>query len=1064
MFNTHLFQRLASGKNWLSVLSRKKYILNLFCYLCFLLCFNALFSVSHASEVVTQEPTSQQVDLLKRHKIYIQPQDAVSALNLLAEQTDTVFLFDYNQVKPKSINAIIGRYTLMEALTFLLKDSGLQAQVTKQGVLRISELPVNIKPTQNAKNRHEKIKVKENENQENNVEVITISGILHSLTKSINNKRLSKYIVDSISAEDVGKFPDTNVAESLQRITGVSIDRSGGEGRFITIRGLGPEFNSVLFNGRALATDTEGRAFSLDTLASETISMVDVYKSGQAVLSEDSIGGLVNIKTAKPFDYQGFNLAGSAEFLHTNSSGKSEPQFSLLVSNTFLNDQVGILASFNHQQRTQVNKTVVNFQNVVGDMTLNKGPFTHFDNEELRVVENVTRPQALGRQVFTEERQRNGGTLVMQYQVNDDLLFTFDGLYSEFDVKSSGYTGNTWFWYPTGVYDDALGGKDPVLDSIAERNVVFLQHGATSISSAYREQHRPSNLTSMGVNIDWQLLDNVKLTSDVFWSNARNRNRGYDKQYVVESNAKGYVEYDYRGQGEHPLLNQGLNTFPSEDNIDKVFPAHVEVRGNYIDAENIGAKFDVSWQLDDDYFNNVNFGLHYSSHKKNNIEYSENETSGAIYKKYARNAAVNLKIPKSFLQLKSINGGWQGLSDLVYGFQSFDHYLSWLEQPTTLEQLNTHPEVDDAVSLFNTSGGFTAQPTDDSYLVEENITALYASTNVTLDINNMPLDILMGVRYTATDILSVGTIKQLYDLVPDSSNPSSKRLSKVFASNGDVIDVETSRQYQHVLPSLIANLNISKSLLFRVGLSKTLSRPTLDDIAPWFDYGNTHEVQGNFARSSNPELTPYLSTNTDLSLEWYYAKMGLLSLAGFYKDIDDWVIRTTQPRQKTLATSPFDTFNVDRPENGEKVNIHGIELNWIHNFENGFGFQANATLVDSNADFSKDLLFALEGLSDSANLMLFYQKNGKQIRLAYNWRDEFLQHTTWNWTNEPVFVASYQQLDLSASWQINDYSSLFFDAINLTNEKTSKYGRSQAQFLEFSETGARYAAGIRINF
>ena len=1032
-----------------------------------LLLFNTQSAIGYAKDGFSSgQQVEHKLDLLKRHKIYIKPQNAASALNLLAEQTDAVLLFNYAQVKTKRTTGIVGRYTLMEALELLLDDSGLVANLTENGILKISAIPLDeVKTPINKVERVDKPSlVSVQDNQENSIEMITITGIRQSLIKSINNKRLSKYIVDSISAEDVGKFPDANIAESLQRITGVSIDRSGGEGRFITIRGLGPEFNSVLFNGRALATDTQGRAFSLDTLASETISMVDVYKSGQAVLSEDSIGGLVNIKTAKPFDHQGFHLSSTVEFLHKESSDKTEPQFSFLVSNSFLDDKLGILASFNHQQRTQVNKTVVNFQNVVGDMTLNKGPLAHFDNDELRVIENVTRPQALGRNVMTEDRERNGGTVVMQYQANDNLLFTLDGLYSEFDVKSSGYIGNTWFWYPTGAYNDALGGKDPILDSFEQRNVVFLQHGATSISSAYREQHRPSNLASMGLNVYWQLLENVNVTSDVFWSNARNRNRGYNKQYVVESNAKGYVEYDYRSQGEYPLLHQGLNTLPSENNIDKVFPAHVEVRGNYIDAENIGAKFDVSWHVDDDYFDKVNFGLHYSSHKKNNIDYSENETSGRLYKNYARDPAVNLKIPKSFLELKSINGLWQGLSDLVYGFQSLDDYLSWLEQPSTLEQLNAHPEMHDAVSLFNNSGGFSAQQTDDSYQVEENITALYASTNLTFDINNMPLDLLMGVRYTHTDILSMGTIQQLNDLVLEISNPNSPRLDKVFASNGEVIHVEKNNQYHHVIPSLIANLNISESLLFRVGLSKTLSRPTLDDIAPWFNYGNTHEIQGNFAQASNPDLTPYLATNTDLSLEWYYAKTGMLSVAVFYKDIDDWVVRTTELMQQPLATSTFDTFNVDRPENGEQVNIRGIELNWIHNFDNGFGFQANATFVDSNADFSKDSLFALEGLSDSSNLMLFYQKNGKQIRLAYNWRDEFLQHTLWNWTNEPVFVASYQQFDLSASWQLNDYSSMFFEAINLTNEKTSKYGRSQAQFLEFSETGSRYAAGIRIKF
>ncbi len=185
---------------------------------------------------------------------------------------------------------------------------------------------------------------------------VVVTGLRQSLVNSMTIKRDSLGIVDAISPEDIGKLPDANLAESLQRITGVSIDRSGGEGAFVTVRGFGPEFNTVLLNGRQLATPTDpsqasGRAFSFDTLASELVSGVEVYKSSTARLQSGGVGSTINIKTARPFDYSGFKFSGSADANYEENSKKAAPDASFLVSDRFLDGSLGILASGSYQRR-----------------------------------------------------------------------------------------------------------------------------------------------------------------------------------------------------------------------------------------------------------------------------------------------------------------------------------------------------------------------------------------------------------------------------------------------------------------------------------------------------------------------------------------------------------------------------------------------------------------------------------------------------------------------------------------------------------------------------------------
>ncbi len=189
------------------------------------------------------------------------------------------------------------------------------------------------------------------------VEVIEVRGIVSSLKRAMADKKEGLAVSDGIAAEDLGKFPDLNVAESLQRITGVSIDRSGGEGQQVTVRGFGPQFNTVLVNGRQIASDDEGRAFNFDVLAADQITGANIYKSGLASLQSGGIGSTINISTARPFDYDGLQLVGSVKGVYESLSEETSPQASFLASNTFADDKLGLLLAVSHQERqVQINR------------------------------------------------------------------------------------------------------------------------------------------------------------------------------------------------------------------------------------------------------------------------------------------------------------------------------------------------------------------------------------------------------------------------------------------------------------------------------------------------------------------------------------------------------------------------------------------------------------------------------------------------------------------------------------------------------------------------------------
>ncbi|WP_088329648.1 TonB-dependent receptor [Lacimicrobium sp. SS2-24] len=892
--------------------------------------------------------------------------------------------------------------------------------------------------------------------QEKEVEVIQISGIKGSLVKSMNNKRFAYNVVDTISAEDIGKFPDSNLAESLQRITGVSIDRSGGEGQFVSIRGMGPDFSSVTLNGREVASESQTRAFGFDTLASELVSNIDVNKTSTAEMLEGGIGGNINIRTAQPFDFEEFFAAGSIEGVREQNRGEITPQGSFLVTDRFMDDRLGLLASFTYQNREAQSFEVNNDGIIQRDIDLyahrrDVGPDDGW-RKVIGVAEGLYSHQAIGRGVTLEERQRVGGNLAVQFQASNDLILSADYLYSKLDVDSVNNQAYNWFW------------ATHSMDVVDDNNTVLRQTHADGYSGYAHlrfEKHRPSTTEVLGLNADWIINDRLSLKADLAWSEAENNNRGLDSRQTLEALNQPGIILDYTsGQVPSMIHVEPETTLPVNADLSDLQMRHMERYGDYTKAENNQLRFDFSYLVDGQYFHKIDFGAHYLSKSKQNVFY---QTPQDLIKMYQNSGAR--PVATSAHAMVRDYGNVFPANDLSAQFFELNEDAMWAlaNDPASLAMLSQNPDVKQALlDLHSSNGGFTARATNNAYEIEEDVTSFYVDGYFNGDIGDMTWTVLAGLRYSKTEQTSNGTMQTLVGL----DKPVEMSVNLVPRYDG-FSAVAIENDYDNWLPSISGNLNITDKLIVRAGVSKTITRPTLTDLAPSLSVSST-TTDLRTARGSNPMLSPFESTNFDLSLEYYYDEASMASLAYFRKSVDNFIVRTNSIENFDLEFGEqWSDFDVNRPRNGESATVDGIEANWIHTLDSGFGMQINATFVDSNAELDNtnpDQVFALEGLSDTANAVLFYEKGPYQFRIAYNLRGEFLETQINPYAGEPIYVDDYEQVDISGSYEINENMSVYFEGINITESTVDKHGRFDNHFIYYGDYGARYAVGVRASF
>ncbi|MBX9884049.1 MAG: TonB-dependent receptor [Novosphingobium sp.] len=883
---------------------------------------------------------------------------------------------------------------------------------------------------------------------------IIVTGIRSSLRSAASIKKNSLSIVDAISSEDLGKFPDTNVAESLQRIPGVAIDRSNGEGRFVTVRGFGPAFNTVLVNGRTFASDNQGREFSFDLLAAELISGAEVYKSSQARLQDGGIGATLNVKTPRPLDLGGFKAVVSAKGQYERNSKSATPQAFGLISDTFADGKFGILASVSYQKRDAQTRYTQN-RGYIPRTTVGTGA---------NAIANVFAPRNQDVGQDDQQRERIGVTGTAQYRPTDQLTFTVDGLYNQFNVNSRVQALGSWF-EPSSYTAATIDSNRTVTALTTNGNADLIQTSNNRFVKTY----------AVGGNAEWKPNSQLTVKADVSWSRASD-SAGGRNYFTVIGIPSRYSFQEATGNGFPSTVNYAANLTDAT-----LGRSHIALRQGNSEAERVlEYKLDTEWKSDGGALDAVRFGLINTNRSKNSQSITTDPNTLCLYCGYNEGASAALLSP---LTLNAPGGsGSVPTNILTYDPNA---YFAFLESPAQAAARDTARGLapGTTAALLRATNGYAASPQPSSFAISEKVFAGYLETDFKGNLGALPWVVNLGARYVHTEVIASGRQLALTDLLSVPNDPTIYQA--VYANGGAPVATAQRSSYDYFLPNINVKVNITDKIITRFSASRTLTRPQVRDLAPRTNFDVTRPASLD-ASGGNPNLRPYTSNNFDITLEWYPTSTTTLSVAAYYKSIDSFIVQTRSAEPFNIAnasnlpigggiTGPNTaTFNVRRPRNAENVTVRGIELNATHTFDylpapfDGLGFSANATFVDSSAAFDVtrfDQSLALEGLGNSYNVTGFYEKNGFAARIAYNRRGRFLEYlVTPGQGGDPVFRRPFSQIDVRVSYDIKKFVQVFAEGTNVTNSNNITTGRFNNQVLDYVDTGSRWAGGVRLCF
>jgi len=986
-------------------------------------------------------------------------------------------------------------------------------------------------------------------------DVITVTGVRSSLERAMDIKRDSHGVVDAISADDIGSFPDTNLAESLQRITGVSINRVNGEGSLVTVRGFGSGFTLVTLNGRTMPTanvasvggdqlaDLDGslgtsRSFDFSNLASEGVQSLEVYKTGRAAIPSGGIGGTVNINTRQPLDYPGLTGSISLQGMHDTGVESGEeitPEIAGLVSWTNPAETFGISLFGSFQERDSASRSgTVNGWNVErGEVFLDTG------NGRINAGTQITNPPAAddlvsypndSRYHLAEaHRERINGQLVMQFRPTEALTLTADATYANNQTDEARTDQTNWFNRPFGevVFDG-----NPLVSS-----TVYLQENIAGVKDmGFEQQYRAleDTLESYGFNAEWWLTDSFSLTFDAHTSSSEarpNASNGASSTLlsmgapVVTAHSVDFrsgfpvqrytIDDSIRGNGNGVLDLGDLGT-----QMGRTF---AYAQSNDVDEY----RLDGHWEFDGG--SQIDFGVGYRS---STMERTQRDTQQVLGDWGINNVGDVEQYAPGLVEEYCLGCLFDSYSpgdaDIAFKGNAVDLY--------------------EALSDAYAAMGNQVSVTNDSYnIIEEEIFSAYAQLTWEGEFANRPANLVIGARYEDTEVTAGSEIALPQEITWLSDNG----FSIVTSTDEQLYTQEAG--YDNFLPAMDFSLEIRDDLVGRVSFSKTIARPSYNNM---FVSDNPQTpprptALGGIAAGStgNAGLLPLESDNFDISLEWYYDDASYVSFGFFDKRVANFIGtgQTTQTLfglrdassgaagtrsgqaldvlgdigadasdvnlftmtalidalgsvsaaraqfeanysngaldqafiDSTLAAydvspnsdDPLFEFEVTGPINNREAKIHGFEIAAQHFFgDTGFGIQANYTIVegdveiDVGADPGVDQ-FALVGLSDTANFTLIYENYGLSARLAYNWRDEFLQQTNrGGGSRNPVFVEAYGQLDLNVSYDVTEQLVVSFEGINLTGEDLRHYGRDDSNLWYAQELDPRYIVGARYRF
>ncbi len=902
--------------------------------------------------------------------------------------------------------------------------------------------------------------------QGNGGDDIVVTGVRASLSSAQALKRNADQIVDSVNAQDIGRLPDVNTTEALQRITGVQIQRRYGEGATdfdhrtspaITVRGLTQVQNFI--DGRAAYSASGGRAFDLEGIPPELLSGIDVYKNPPANIIEGGIGGAVNLRTRKPFDAPGQVMSFTARGNYYDRADKFGGSVSGLYSNRWDTGmgEIGLLvnAVYSKSQYRQ-------------DGFL-AGPFAEIQPGTIAgAPANARIPYGFEIYDDSGDRRRFGIAAALQWQANENVLVTAQ------------YQGTKYWFNRTGAYyydfnnrtnvRNAAGaiteyGTDPLPGATFQFNDQGYATKGSLRNQVFETGRFDQELWSASqnytFNVAWQATDRLKATFDFqyldsYYNADRNGHVlslytqtgqsavGSATTTAVPASQRSIVDFDLTGKRPSwDVRNKALLTNPASYTLP--FIADSITRN---DADTLALAYDLEYDVEGSFLSKLRGGARYADSgielrgTWNGVGLSAagpgvNAPNGTALIPLTRFPQLGMAGPsKDFFDGNTLTGG------ILYpAFPAGDGVMA---QTRAL------------YSLFGTQIRTDFTPGELNFQSEKTYT-VYGIGDYAFDVGEVRIDGALGVRLVKTDTTSDGT---------------------QFNADGTSSPLSIGNSYTRALPSFNLRARFTDTLQFRAAFSKSIARPNFDQLSTNLSLNAPNQVNPVTGRpsasSGNPLLKPIESINYDVTLEWYFSNTGSLTGGLFYKDAKGFL--ASGVLVQTLNGIPYDVNSVRNSADGT---VKGAEVGYQQFFDflpgvlSGLGMQANYTYVDSsvaNPFFGTNALAParspLEKLSKhSYNLVGLYEKGPITARVAWNWRSRYLDATTGSGApGELQFANPYASLDASVSVNVNSHIAVTADVVNLNNRMNQTYIGTPAAPLQYQLNDRRYGLTLRATY
>lgn len=955
------------------------------------------------------------------------------------------------------------------------------------------------------------------EEDETRVEdTVVVTGIRGSLMSSMETKRSADGIVDAISAEDIGRFPDQNLAESLQRITGVSVDRSLGEGSSVTVRGFGQDFNLVTFNGRLMPTSTLGdgasapasRNFDFGNLASEAISSVEVYKTSRASVPTGGIGATININTTRPLEASGMSATVAVKGVYDESSiGDPEltPEISGLYSNQFLDGRLGISVSGSYQERSGgVAQANVGWRDGYLGGPEFGGEWGALPRpESWNFIDGTTNrpgdtdvyevPQNADYELAEFTRKRTNGQLTLQYDLTDNLRATGDYTYSHNQVELARSTVGVWFNHG---FTNSAWTDGPVAGPLFYTE--FLGNSDLSYSGALLANESENH--SLGFNLEWNPSERLRLVFDVHDSSAESRpGNEYGSSVSVGTAVLSIDSQTINFENDLPVISVTQNPgLPDLFSASSILGTGSSFRNAFVRDDILQARIYGSYEFDHRLIDSVDFGI-------GTIENEYQSRYGFIQTDSWGGLGTADDYPDELWEAISLPGQFDGISGagdpnmlpVMYRF----NFVDLVDLMESNYGICSSPWTGTAIE----GTCLAVQDTDDVYT--EEIFSVFVQYNNTFELFGRDATLNAGLRYEETEVTSVS-------LQPNPVGTVWTGLTEIGVTYDGQDTLTVAGSYDHLLPSIDFAFEPMDYVKIRAAYSQTITRPAYNNLRASLNLQPPFRPEEARAAQGNPGLEPYESENFDISAEWYYSDDSYVSLAFFTKDVSNFIGTTefdqtfeglTNPargprydaavaalgaaagadeiRAYIIANYPG-TVNANGgilglPEdplyqirttvpfnNDESLKYEGLEFAVQHLFgDTGFGGIFNYTVAFDADQFDntqsyRTPQFVVTGWSDSANIVAFYDKNGIQARLAYNWREMFLAGAGPN----PFYVEDYGQLDGNVSYDFDNGVTIFAEGINILGEDRRGHRRSENNVYFVNNGQPRWSFGARYKF